>query len=206
MHPEALKSKQREIFEKLKYFKNFYLAGGTALALQIGHRISVDFDLFSPYEIPEKLFDEVQEVFKKKRIKIIVNHSEQLTVMIDKISLSFVRFPFPLLLKLKKYKGVKMLSVPEIGATKAYALGRRATLKDYVDLYFIIKKKYASLKKIVSLAQKKFKEEFEPRLFYEQLIYLEDIEEVPIEYLTKEKPTKKEIQKFFEEQIKNIKI
>ena len=51
MHQEAINSRRQEIFRKLKNFPQFYLAGGTALALQIGHRISDDFDLFSDKDI-----------------------------------------------------------------------------------------------------------------------------------------------------------
>ncbi|MCD5396234.1 MAG: nucleotidyl transferase AbiEii/AbiGii toxin family protein [Candidatus Pacebacteria bacterium] len=207
MHQEALKSEQKKIFEKLPNFPEYYLAGGTALALQIGHRISIDFNLFSSDEIPENFPEKVEKIFQDLlEVKIVVRHSEQVSFMVGRTLLSFIKYPFPVILNLLEYKKVKMLSVPEIGATKAYALGRRAIFKDYVDLFFIIRKRYSTLEEITNLAIKKFKEKFEPRLFYEQLIYLEDVEEMPIEYLKKEKPTKKEIQKFFEKEIKKLKL
>lgn len=136
MHLEVLKSKQREILSKLKNFPSFYLGGGTALALQIGHRISIYFDLFSKRDIPADLIEKVEKIFKDFKVNIIINISEQLSVEIDNTKLDFVKYPFPLLLDLVKFDGVSILKIPEIAAMKAYTIGRRATLKDYIA-YFI---------------------------------------------------------------------
>lgn len=205
MHLEVLTSRQKKVLNKLKFFQEYYLAGGTALALQIGHRISVDFDFFSEKQIPVQLFAKLKKIFSESEIKIIINNKNQLTTEIDKINFTFLYYPFPKILKLKKYKGLKLLSASEIAATKAYVLGRRATYKDYVDLYFVIKKNYSTLPKIIALAQKKYQKEFEPRLFLEQLLYLEDVEDVKIKFL-KNKVGKKEIQEFFEQKISEYKI
>lgn len=205
MRLEVIKSEQKKIFEKLKNFKEYYLAGGTALAFQIGHRISVDFDFFSPKDIPKYLLSKIKRLFKEYKVKVEVNNPEQLTVTLNEVHLTFLKYPFPIILKLVKHQGVKMLSIPEIAATKAYTIGHQATLKDYVDLYFILKEKHTTLERIINLAQKKFKNEFNTRLFLEQLIYLEDIEDIEIEYL-KEKPTKAQIQKFFEKEVSKLKI
>ena len=84
-------------------------------------------------------------------------------------------------------------------------LNFRGTFKDYVDLYFILKYKYSSLKEIKKIAEKKYKNEFNFRLFLEQLIYLEDIKEGKIEFLG-EKVSKPEMQKFFEEEVQKLSI
>ena len=205
MFSEAIKLEQRKIFEKLKHFPEFYLVGGTALALQIGHRISIDFDLFSEKEIPPGLLDKAKRIFKEFKIEIIMNHSEQLSVLIDKTKIDFVKYNFPPASDLLEFRGVKLLSVPEIATAKAYTVGRRITFKDYIDLYFILKKKFVSLQKIISICKKKYKNEFNERLFLEQLVSLEEAEEVPIEFL-KKTVSKKEMIKFFEKEIKKIKI
>ena len=205
MHQEAITSKAKKVFEKLKNFSNFYLVGGTGLALQLGHRISVDFDFFLENEIPQNLLSKVRKVYKDSKIEVILNHSEQLTVAIDGISVSFVKYSFPVISKFIEYQGVKILPVLEIAAMKAYALGQRATLKDYVDLYFVLKGKATTLEEIISLCQKKYGTEFNPRLFLEQLIYSEDIEEIEIQFL-KERIDRLEIEKFFEKEIKKIEI
>ena len=116
MHLAAIKSEQKEIFNKLKHFPEFYLVGGTALALQIGHRISVDFDLFSEKEISPKLLDKVQKIFNGREMEIVINHSEQLSIKVNGIKIDFVRYNFRPLADLLDFGGVKLLSVPEIAA------------------------------------------------------------------------------------------
>lgn len=205
MFPEAIKLEQRGVFEKLKNFPQFYLAGGTALALQIGHRISVDFDLFFREDLPEDLLKKVRKVFKGLKLKIQISHSDQLTLNLNGTQLTFVKYPYPLIFKLVTYKGVKLLSVSEIAATKAYTVGRRITFKDYIDLYFILKGDFVSLPEIINICKKKYKDEFNDRLLLEQLVYLEEVEEAPIQFL-KKSVTKRELQQFFEEKIKKVKI
>jgi len=205
MHQEVIILEARKIFERLKNFSDFYLAGGTGLALQLGHRISIDFDLFWAKYIPENLLEKVRRIFKEGKIKIIVNHPEQLTVTISGINLTFAHYPFPVISKLISYRGIKILPALEIAAMKAYALGRRATLKDYVDLYFLLKEKVVTLEKIIAFCKKKYVRDFDPRLFLEQLIYSKDIEKMEIQFL-KEKVNKLKIEKFFEKEIKKIKI
>lgn len=203
MHQEVLTSKAKEIFKKLKNFPDFYLAGGTGLALQLGHRISVDFDLFSGKDIPKGLLSKVRRIFKDSKIAVIVNHSEQLTCIVEGISISFIKYPFPVISKFVEYVGIKIAPILEIAAMKSYTLGRRATLKDYVDLYFILKEKIRTLDGIIDLCEKKYDEEFDPRLFLEQLIYSKDIEEMEIRFF-KKKVDKYKIEKFFEKQIKRF--
>ena len=205
MHPEAITSEQKKVFNNLKNFPEYYLAGGTALALQIGHRISVDFDLFSPNDLPDNLLKKIRKIFKVSKIKVQISHSEQLTLSLNGAQLTFVRYPYPLIFKLITYQGVKFLSVPEIAATKAYTVGRRPNFKNYVDLYFILKEKFISLPGIINICEKKYKDEFNDRLFLEQLVYLEDVIEAPIQFL-KKPVTKEEMLKFFEKEIKKLKL
>lgn len=203
MHSEVLDRKSKAIFEKLKNFPSFYLAGGTALALLIGHRISVDFDLFTDKEIPKDLLSKVEKIFKNFKIEVLVNNPEELTILLNQIKITFFKYPYKIISEMKKFQGVNILSVLEIGVTKAYALGRRATYKDYIDLHFILAGKFHSLKEIINLARKKYKTNFDPRLFLEQLVYLEDVEDEKIRFL-KKSVTKKEIEKFFQKLIKNL--
>jgi len=205
MFPEAITSEQKRIFDKLKNFPEYYLAGGTALALQIGHRISVDFDLFFEKDLPHSLLNKVRKTFRSSKIKVQISRSEQLTLNLNSSQLTFVKYPYPLLFKLKTYEGVNLLSIPEIAATKAYVIGRRATFKDYIDLYFILGEKFVLLQEIINICEKKYKDEFNDRLFLEQLVYFGDIEEVPIQFL-KKSVSKEQMAKFFQEEVKKIKF
>jgi hypothetical protein len=205
MYLETITLKQKIIFEKLKSFSEFYLVGGTALALQIGHRISIDFDLFSEKDTTTQLLQKVKRVFKESKIEIIVKHSEQLSVIIDQIKIDFVKYPFPLLFKLIRYQGVDLVNVQEIAAMKAYTMGRRETMKDYIDLYYILKQGHMTLEKIIELGQKKYRDEFNARLFLEQLIYLKDVQEMEIKFL-KKPVAKNEMERFFRSQVAKIKL
>src|SRR3989344_6014168 len=205
MHPEAITLKQKEILEKLPIPSDFYLVGGTALALQIGHRISVDFDFFNSKSIPPDFLFRLEKIFGKQEIEIVLNVSYQLTIRIAGVEVTYFRYPFPPMFPFVSYSKMKLLSIPEIAASKAHAIGRRATRKDYVDLYFIFSEKHARLQEVVDIAEKKYGEEFDVRLFLEQLLYLKDVPFTPITFL-KQEPSQDSMLLLFEEAIKEIKI
>lgn len=205
MHTEALTEQGKEIFPYLKKIKDFYLAGGTAIALRLGHRLSVDFDLFCKNDISKSLLDKIKKIFPKKSITPSVNSPDELTVFVDDVKITFLKYPFPVLYKFSNYDGFNLLNLKELAATKAYTIGRRGTLKDYVDLFFLIKENKTTLNQIVKIAEKKYGDYFNARLFLEQLIYLKDIEDMDIIFL-KEKAGKKELEIFFEEEIKKNRI
>jgi Nucleotidyl transferase AbiEii toxin, Type IV TA system len=95
------------------------------------------------------------------------------------------------------YEQVPLLSVREIAATKAYTIGRRGAYKDYIDLYFILSEQHAALADIIDIAEKKFGVEFNSRLFLEQLVFLDDVEDTDIQFL-KTTVTRSELLNFFE--------
>lgn len=206
MHLESLTSNSKRLWPKLKAFPQFVLAGGTALALQIGHRISVDFDFFSDKEISNSLLSAIQKEFDDSSVKLLIKNRDELTISVSGVNLSFIFYPFPVVRPLKKFQGVRMLSVSEIAATKAYTLGRRAAYKDYVDLYYILAEKHINLRGLLSLAHRKYKHDFDTRLFLEQLLYLEDVKDVRIEFLKKSVVTKRMLESFFEREVKKIKL
>jgi hypothetical protein len=183
MHREALTKEGAILFPRLPAFEDFYLAGGTALALQIGHRVSVDFDLFCPDAIPRTLLSIVKHVFAGVTVQPIINNPDELTVLIDTVKVTFLRYPFPLIDPLVTMGGLRLLSIKEIGATKAYSIGRRGTYKDYIDLYVILKDRHATLRDIINIAEKKFGIDFNSRLFAEQLLFMDDIGDYEIGFL-----------------------
>jgi len=205
MHLEAIKSKQQEIFKALKDFPDFYLVGGTALALQIGHRFSVDFDMFSQTPLSGRLISKVKRTFKAMKMAVIVNIPEQLSIIANDVKIDFVHDEFPLLLDLIKLQGVKMVKPPEIAAMKAFALNFRGTLKDYIDIYFLLKDKHTTLAAIKENAEKKYGNEFNFRLFIEQIFYLKDVKREKIEFIAQE-PSEKKMQDFFKKEIAKIKL
>lgn len=205
MHTEALTEEGRKLFPALASFDGFYLAGGTALALQIGHRRSVDFDLFSEGLIDRTLLSKAKRIFAGFPVEPAINNPDELTAFIHNVKVTFLSYPFPVIEPLVLVDRLQMLSVKEIGATKAYTIGRRGTYKDYVDLYFIIAEHHASLEEIIAVAEGKFRHEFNSRLFAEQLLFMDDVRDYQIEFL-KAPITPAEITAFFQDRIRELSL
>ena len=202
MHIEALTESAKTLFPPFKNLQGFYLAGGMALALQLGHRISVDFDFFSEKEIASDLLPSVEKLFADYSQKMLVNNKNELTLIVGETKVTFLYYPFPMLHSLVVWEGLKLAPLPEIAAMKAYTIGRRGTFKDYVDLYFLLKSGI-TINGIIIDAEKKYKDAFNVRLLLEQMVYFDDITDTEIIFL-KEPILKKEIENFFTEQIKKI--
>lgn len=183
MHDAALTSEGRAIFAQLHHFGSYYLAGGTALALQLGHRRSVDFDLFGGRKIPRTFLTDVERVFSSTTVTPSVNHSDELTVLVNGVKLTFLHYPFPVIRPLVALDAVRALGIAELAAMKAYTIGRRSSLKDFVDMHAILIGRHLTLAEIIALAEEKYDDAFNGRLFLEQLLDLHDIEDEPIAFL-----------------------
>lgn len=206
LHTEALTEDAKNLFPRLSVFReDFYLAGGTALALQIGHRVSVDFDLFSPSPIKKTLLARVEKTYEGIPIEILVNDSRELTLLIQGVKHTFLHYPFPVVLPFEK-NSIDLLSAKEILATKAYTIGRRGAFKDYIDLYAGINFGISSFQEIINLALEKYDDAFNDRLFLEQTVYLDDITEDTIIMIGRSAPTKQDIANFFSGEITKLKI
>jgi hypothetical protein len=175
MHKNILSRGQQIFLPFLKNFsKDFGLAGGTAVALHLGHRHSIDFDLFSIKEFDNTAIQ--RKILKKKKIqKVLVDHDGEYTVLVDGIKLTFLHYPFKIEFKENLEGFIKLPDLPTLAALKAYALGRRSKWKDYVDLYFIIKNKI-SLNDIIKRAEKIFGDTFNEKIFRVQLSYFKDLD------------------------------
>lgn len=199
IHLELLDKKRRETFKGLKIFdEEGTLAGGTALALQIKHRLSFDFDIFLYREIKRKDFLKLEEAFGVKRTE--TNTSDQLTVTTrDGINVTLVRYYHSPLFEKVRTSSLPLYSVKDIAADKAFTIGRRAVWRDYVDLFFILKQNHSNIFELANLAESKFGTEFNPKLFLEQLVFFKDLQISKIDFVEKDY-SPKEIQAFLEEQ------
>jgi hypothetical protein len=197
MHEEALNDNTKVIWEQCGFLGDCYLAGGTALALQVGHRQSVDLDFFFDMEIPKVLIEAVEQKFGRV-VAPSVRTADELTVFVSGVKMTFLHYPFPLLDKTIATDVKPLASVRDIASMKAYALGRRQSLKDYVDLYAVLSEKLVPLNVIIKEAKQKYGEAFNDRLFLEQLLYTDDLEEEPILWLMKP-ASKEKMKEFFED-------
>lgn len=207
LHLEALTDAGKALFPKLTLFKDdFYLAGGTALALQLGHRVSADFDLFSSEPIKRTLLARVEDDFAGAPLAPMVATNRELTVMVAGVKCTFLHYPFPVLLPFTIDVPIPLLSAKELLTTKAYTIGRRGSLKDYIDLWAGITESIATLPETIALADQKYGDAFNDRLFLEQLLYLDDFADENLIMLGRTQPGTQELKDFFAERIKEISV
>lgn len=191
MHQEVLNENQKKLFPLLKQLKErFGLIGGTAIALQMGHRRSIDFDLASI------------EPFKNEQIKmqigeidnVLVDENGEYTIVTGNAKITFVHYPFNIDFK-DDFEGIRVADLLTLAALKSYALGRRTKWKDYVDLYFIFKG-FFSFEQVVEKAESIFGKEFNEKIFRVQLGYFKDIDySEEIEYMPGFETSKEIIEK-----------
>ena len=155
-------------------FTKFYLAGGTAIALQLGHRESIDFDLFSPQTISTQ---SILNTFKKNNLsyRVAVDSKSELTLFVNEVKLTFLHFPFGIETHHHTPSGFTLPNLIDSAAMKAYALGRRNKWKDYVDLFFLLRDHF-SLQQITDRTTEIFGADFSPRLLPEQLMFFADMD------------------------------
>ena len=188
MHKEIFSQSQNELLQFVKQFKReYFLVGGTAIALHIGHRRSIDFDLFKFGKIkPKSIITKIEE----NNYPYIVTRrvGEQLNVSIKDVKFTFFQFPFEISAKEKFEDILRLPKLIDLAAMKAYALGRRSKWKDYVDLYFILKEHF-TIEQISKKANEIFGALFSEKLFRAQLSYFEDIDYTEaVEYIGKDIP------------------
>jgi len=175
MYKEILSQEQTEILTLLKSFrKDFYLAGGTAIALHLGHRRSVDFDLFQENPLKTHKIIKIIEGFGKPYL-VTRNTSEQLNLVVNDVNLTFLEYPFQVAATQQVNDFARLPDLLTLAAMKSYALGRRSKWKDYVDLYFLLKDHF-SIKQISSRAEEIFEQLFSEKLFRAQLSFFDDVD------------------------------
>jgi len=155
MYKKTLSKNTKGALESLKgdFLKKFYLAGGTALALQFGHRRSIDLDFFSGEKFsPENLKQELKKISK---FKVQAEDEDTLEIILNQTKISFFYYPYKLLFSKIRFQNTKLADWRDIACMKINAISQRGSKKDFIDLYFILKKK--SLMEILELFNKKYK-------------------------------------------------
>jgi hypothetical protein len=175
MYLEVLTKRQSELLPLLGSFsRDFYLAGGTAIALTIGHRRSIDFDLFTGNPLQAI---RIKNQFRAANIhyKVIHEAFDQIHLMVDEVKFTFFNFPYHVPAVRKRGSVIKIPDLLTLAAMKGLALGGRAKWKDYVDMYFILRYHY-ELPVLEARAAELFPEAFSAKLLRQQLAYFKDID------------------------------
>lgn len=197
---DKLDKERLEVFNKLSAFKSdFVLAGGTAIMLHIGHRESYDFDCFAHEPLSSNLARKMRTIFPS--IQLTTETDEVLTFKTQsQVEITFVYYPYPDLKPVVETQSLSIFHLDDLAANKAYTIGRRGQWRDYVDIFFLLKWEYYSLKSLIELAEKKYAGEFNQKLFLGQLVYFDDIYPVPTVFL-KEKYADDEMKVFLQTEV-----
>ena len=201
LHYNVLNNKRFSIVKELQTFKKrFYLAGGTGLALQIGHRASEDFDYFT--NVPfnnEHLNSELHKLFPTHKISVIQNEENTFTCLLNGgIKLSFFKLAYENIFPVIDTEYFNIANILEIGIMKVLALVR-ASYKDYVDLYYILNKH--DLSELMSAAKKNHKD-FNESIYLKCLLTFEDLDMLPIHFISGLELDSSKIFTFIEKKVK----
>lgn len=186
---------------KSKLLKHAYLAGGTAVALQLGHRISFDLDFFTPQE-----FD-TAEIIKEleKTVDFTLDETAKGTILgrIKDIRFSLFLYKYRLLFPLKKFLDVNILNLRDIAAMKIVAISDRGTKRDFIDMYFMCKAKI-SIEGALKFYDKKYGTLASNLIHIKKsLVYFEDAEKQEMPKMLVP-CTWEEVKRFFEREVKKI--
>jgi len=181
LHTDTVDVNTLDLLKQIQANPHFFetrLVGGTALALQIGHRKSIDLDLFGdiklePLELTQELqaYGNVSMRSASQRIHRMVLRDVQLDI---------VQYDYPWLGTPVAENGVRLAGIPDIAAMKLAAITNRGTKKDFIDLAFLLDR--FDLPQMLGFYRQKFKDG-EPFMVLKSMVYFEDAEDDPMPYM-----------------------
>ena len=202
-HTEILSEEQKQLLSLVQLFKKeYYLVGGTAIALHIGHRKSIDFDLFTSRKIPHILIKKI--ISEQAPVPPIFSYEadDQMHLRIGVVKITFFQYPYDVPHAVKYNEIITLPSLLDLAAMKAFAFSQRAKWKDYVDMYFMLKHHF-TLREIAARTEELFNLNgsivFTEKLLRQQISFFSNIDfSEPVEFIAA--PVKEdEIKKFLAE-------
>lgn len=207
MFPETLYPKTKQILARLSRShilsdNDFYLAGGTGLALQLGHRKSIDLDFFTD-NFPKR--DILIQNLTPYLPTITQEAPGTLDILIDEVKVSFLSYQYSLVDQAVTFENTKVASILDIACMKLSAISSRGAQKDFVDLYYILNQGY-SLYDLLELFEKKFTGVSYNQLhILKSLVYFDDAENDPEpEYLIKPERNWGKIKERLQEEVRTF--
>lgn len=173
----------KELMSK-SYLDKFFLVGGTALALHLRHRISVDIDLFTLEDFDsDELLTNLSADFKT--IKVLTKTKNSLLIELDGIRTDLIKFNYPFQ-KIIVKDDIRLLSLEDIATMKLDAITGRGKKKDFFDLFFLLQ--HFTLPEMLDLYQQKYQHS---TIFHviKSLTWFEDAETDPAPMVLDEKIT-----------------
>ena len=198
MYPNTIPPNTKKVLNKIKktnFLKSFYLTGGSALSLHLGHRESEDLDFFSKDNFdPVRLQQEIKGLGK---LKDVVIQSGTLNLFLDQAQLQFLYYPYRLIKPYVRWQEISLSSVIDIACTKLRTIGMRGSKKDFIDIYFLLKT-YSLNELFDSLEEKYQGVDYNIPHILKALVYFNDAEAQPMPRMHKKVPwgeVKKEVTK-----------
>lgn len=155
---DILNKSQKEVFSKLSVLRDLgaYLAGGTALALRIGHRTSVDFDFYAPTHFKSgALIKTLKKISPELKIKIIRDTDDTFEAILNsRVRFSIFYYYYKLLKETVSVENVAIVSLEDIAAMKLIAISQRGKRRDFIDFYYLLK--IFNLRQIMKATEKKY--------------------------------------------------
>lgn len=182
-----------------EYLRQFVLVGGTALALQIGHRKSIDLDLFTTQEFNTQELSSL--LLEQYDLKPIVQTPQALICVINGVKVDFIRFKYPFIRPTLFEDGIRLLEIEDIAPMKLDAITGRGGKKDFYDLFFLLN--LFSLDQIFSLYQEKYPHQ---TIFHvvRSMTYFADAENDPDPYVFDTTLTWANVKNFIIEKIRKL--
>lgn len=174
LHDQAIDSTTLELLKKLLRlagFEQLRLAGGTSLALQYGHRKSIDLDLFGEFTMDTIMLSSYLGSIGE--VKILQNLQHIKSYLINGIKVDIVNYPYPWIGPLLSIDQVRLASDRDIGAMKLAAITGRGAKKDFFDLFFLLKR--FTLRELLSFYNQKYMDG-SAFMVIKSLVYFEDAE------------------------------
>ena len=180
---------------KRPYFHNLRLVGGTALALQIGHRKSIDLDFFGKLALTQ---EGIFENLNKLQVSLIYKTPNIFSYSVNNVKVDFVNYPYDWIDQAIIIDDIIMASQKDIGAMKINAITGRGKRKDFYDLYYLLH--HFSLPEIFSWFDQKYPDG-NRMLAYRSITYFEDAEAEEDPYLFEDISWEK-VKDFIKERVK----
>lgn len=189
-----------ERFAKTSLATDFYLCGGTGLALHLGHRLSHDLDFFNAKEF--KPGDAINLLAKAGDFSLKEKNQGTVHGIFCKTKISLLQYPYPLLFKPKAFLGIHIADPRDIGCMKLDAIASRGTKKDFIDLFFLLQE--ISLKELLRLFTKKYRKvDYNMMHVLRSITYFSDARHDPEPVMLKSYSWKK-VEQTLEQEVKKL--
>lgn len=206
MFLEALPDHVKRLLKQLGQFPTvapFYLAGGSAVALHLGHRISVDLDFFIAQDDYYEAGPLIQDLQNVGRLIIRQQGRGTLNATLDETHISFFVYPYPLLEELHTLWEVQVAGLLDLALMKLAAIGQRGRKRDFVDLYHICRSKYTLCDLLSRMPEKFPKVTYPSYHLLRSLTYFADAEPDPMPLMLVTLDWA-EVKRFFEHEVKRL--